>query len=270
MFDKLIVSDATGAEFKPRRGYFLVSTVVVGILFLTAVVVSIFASDYGLGTSGFELADLIPPTEMAAADPEPQRPRTPPTPSNSTSQVPTRQVNMQDVSESPLVPRDVSVTKNAYMSRPDGIYRISDHDSNANVPSGSGRDSTGPGAGGPGDGLTGTAPVAQNETTPDPPVKAPPVKKDIIRSIGVANGKATYLPKPPYPPTAIAVNAQGAVDVQVLIDETGKVVSAHAVSGNQLLRLAAENAAHNARFTPTLLSNVPIKVTGVIVYNFMR
>ena len=38
MFDKLVESDATGAEFKNRSRYFLVSTVVVGILFLTAVV----------------------------------------------------------------------------------------------------------------------------------------------------------------------------------------------------------------------------------------
>ena len=69
---------------------------------------------------------------------------------------------------------------------------------------------------------------------------------------------------------AIAVRAEGSVNVQVMIDESGRVISAKAVSGNPLLRLAAENAARNSRFTPTLLSNVPVKVTGVIVYNFMR
>jgi TonB family protein len=97
-----------------------------------------------------------------------------------------------------------------------------------------------------------------------PPVKHPPV------SIGVANGKATYLPKPPYPATAMAVRAEGKVDVQIMIDEHGKVVSAKAVSGHPLLRNAAEQAAWGAKFTPTLLSNVPVKVTGVIVYNFNR
>ena len=35
---------------------------------------------------------------------------------------------------------------------------------------------------------------------------------------GVLNGKATYLPRPNYPPAAVAVGAAGAVSVQVLID----------------------------------------------------
>jgi TonB family protein len=88
--------------------------------------------------------------------------------------------------------------------------------------------------------------------------------------MGVMNGYATSLPKPNYPAAAKAVNIQGKVDVQILIDETGKVVSAKAVSGNPLLRSAAVTAAWNARFTPTRLSNVPVKVTGVIIYNFSR
>ena len=269
MFDKLIVSDAAGADIKNRRNYFMVSSLVVGVLFLAAVVFSIFASDYSLGKGGFELVELLPPVDMAAAEPEPPRPSTPQTPSHSTSQLPTRQVNMQDVRESPIVPIDFSVVPNTQQSRPPGQYKISSFDSNPDVPNGSGLNTDGPGTGGP-TGLGPNATVAETAPIPDPPVKAPPVKKEIIRSTSILNGKAIYLPKPPYPPTALAVNAQGAVDVQVMIDESGKVVSAHAVSGNGLLRLAAENAARNARFSPTLLSNVPVKVTGVIVYNFMR
>jgi protein TonB len=88
--------------------------------------------------------------------------------------------------------------------------------------------------------------------------------------MGVVNGLAQSLPKPNYPAAALAVNIQGKVDVQVLIDESGRVVSAKAVSGSPMLRQAAEVAARNARFSPTTLSNVPVKVTGVIVYNFTR
>ena len=54
MFDKLIVSDEQGAEFKGRGRYFMVSTVVVGILFVTAVVFSLYAADIGLGSDQFE------------------------------------------------------------------------------------------------------------------------------------------------------------------------------------------------------------------------
>jgi TonB family protein len=60
------------------------------------------------------------------------------------------------------------------------------------------------------------------------------------------------------------------VTVQVTVDETGKVISATAVSGHPLLRAAAVDAARRARFTPTLLTGVPVKVTGMIIYNFNR
>jgi TonB family protein len=86
---------------------------------------------------------------------------------------------------------------------------------------------------------------------------------------GVINGKALSLPKPEYPPAALAVKASGAVNVQVTIDEEGTVVSAAAVSGHPLLRQAAEQAARQAKFSPTKLSGQPVKVTGVIVYNFV-
>lgn len=85
---------------------------------------------------------------------------------------------------------------------------------------------------------------------------------------GVLNGKATNLVKPPYPPAAKAVRASGAVNVQVTIDEQGNVISASAVSGHPLLRASAVQAARASKFSPTILSGTPVKVIGVIVYNF--
>ena len=64
-------------------------------------------------------------------------------------------------------------------------------------------------------------------------------------------------------------NAEGSVSVQVLIDENGDVASAAAVSGHPLLRAAAEQAALQSKFKPTQLSGQPVKVAGVIVYNFV-
>jgi TonB family protein len=89
-------------------------------------------------------------------------------------------------------------------------------------------------------------------------------------SLGVINGKAKNLPVPVYSAAAKAINAAGNVDVQVLIDESGAVVSAKAVSGHPLLREPAERAARGAKFSPTMLSNQPVKVSGVIVYKFKR
>lgn len=94
-----------------------------------------------------------------------------------------------------------------------------------------------------------------------------PVAKQISK--GVVNGSAISLPKPIYPAAARAVKATGAVNVQVVIDEEGNVESANAVSGHPLLRNASEEAARDAKFKPTLLQNTPVRVTGVIIYNFV-
>jgi TonB family protein len=87
---------------------------------------------------------------------------------------------------------------------------------------------------------------------------------------GVLNGKAISLPKPPYPPIARAARASGTVTVQVTIDESGKVISARAIGGHPDLQEAAVKAAYEARFAPTMLSGQPVKVTGVLTYNFVR
>ena len=85
---------------------------------------------------------------------------------------------------------------------------------------------------------------------------------------GVLNGKALSLPPPAYPELARRAGASGVVEVEVVIDVTGKVISAKATSGPGVLRQAAEMAAKLARFGPTLLSGQPMKVSGVITYNF--
>ncbi len=97
--------------------------------------------------------------------------------------------------------------------------------------------------------------------TAEPRVRAP-------ISGGVLNGKAISLPAPEYPVMARQAKASGAVTVQVTVDENGAVISAHAVSGHPLLQAAAVVAARQARFSPTLLMGEPVKVTGIIVYNF--
>lgn len=86
---------------------------------------------------------------------------------------------------------------------------------------------------------------------------------------GVLNGKAIELPKPVYSPIARQAHVSGTVVVQVIIDEKGNVISANAVSGHPLLKAASVEAALGARFSPTKLMGQPVKVTGVITYNFI-
>ena len=77
------------------------------------------------------------------------------------------------------------------------------------------------------------------------------------------------MPAPAYPIIAKQVKAQGPVNVQILVNEQGKVISAQVLSGNPMLLSAAKEAAMRARFTPTLLSGTPVKVQGTIIYNFV-
>jgi TonB family protein len=110
---------------------------------------------------------------------------------------------------------------------------------------------------------------ANNSNMGEPPPPLPGTKPpaDAI-SGGVLNGKAIELPKPAYPAIAKAAHASGTVVVQVVVDESGDVISAQATSGHPLLRASAVAAARQARFTPTKLSGRPVKVSGVLTYNF--
>jgi protein TonB len=119
-----------------------------------------------------------------------------------------------------------------------------------------------------------TPAVSSNQAVPQvnldaepPPTPAPrPILKPV--SGGVLNGTAISLPPPVYPDAAKRMRTSGTVMVEVILDETGKVVSATATTGPTILRDAAVQAALKARFSPTKLSGQPVKVSGVINYKF--
>src|ERR1043166_5702442 len=226
MFDKLIETEPEGANFRDRRAYFLMSSLIVGVLFGTAVVISIYAADYGLGNESLELSMIVAPPDVALPELKPPQPHIAANPSQPQTSLPAK----------PMIVAPMDRTK---IALPPSSTSTTD-----------------------------------NETIRDPPRDTKPVpaeeKPKAPVSIGVANGKATSLPKPPYPAAALAMNIQGTVDVQVMIDESGKVTSAKAVTGSAFFRASAERAAWSAKFTPTYLDAKPVKVTGVIVYNFTR
>jgi TonB family protein len=85
---------------------------------------------------------------------------------------------------------------------------------------------------------------------------------------GILNSKALELPAPKYPATGTQVRVSGQVQVKVLVNETGKVISAEAIFGPELLRASAVEAATRARFPPTVVEGVTVKVSGIITYDF--
>ena len=103
------------------------------------------------------------------------------------------------------------------------------------------------------------------------PTGLPPLMlgDEAMATFGLFPGKSFYKPQPPYPAQARTARAQGQVAVQVVVDEKGDVISAQAISGHSLLRDACERTAKMAKFSPTIICGRPVKVTGVITYNFV-
>ncbi len=106
---------------------------------------------------------------------------------------------------------------------------------------------------------TSQKPTQQQDPTPKKPLSG-----------GVLNGKALILPKPVYPQAAKSFRLTGTVVVEVLIDESGKVISARSLSGPPQLTAAAVQAARLAKFSPTKLSGQPVQVIGTITYSFLQ
>jgi len=87
--------------------------------------------------------------------------------------------------------------------------------------------------------------------------------------VGSLNAKALSMPKAKYPEEARRLRVSGKVTVRVVVDENGKVASAMATDGPLPLRQAAEDAARLATFAPTVQDGVTVKVTGLLVYEFV-
>ena len=261
MFNNLIESSSHRKEFRRRGSFFVVTTITYALMLALTGVASIYAYDARLEEQNYEQVIMMLPTEPAPVTPKPPDP-TKPRDSGARSAIPERAVAMVDVNRPDVKPDGVSVQPNKVQPLPSGPVRITGRDWNSPMPAGSGGSNA--------SGTTVIQPprIILEDEVPPPQPPAPPQKK-IIVSKKVLNSEAVSLPKPLYPPLARQIRLQGQVVVQVLIDERGKVISAQTVRGHDLLTLAAKNAALQARFTPTMIGDQPVKVSGVIIYNFV-
>ena len=86
--------------------------------------------------------------------------------------------------------------------------------------------------------------------------------------VGVVDRKAVFKPAPVLTPLAKLAGIHSAVAVSVLIDESGKVLTAQAVAGHPLYRQSAMEAACRTRFSPTPIDGPPFGMSGVLTYEF--
>jgi TonB family protein len=97
-----------------------------------------------------------------------------------------------------------------------------------------------------------------------------PAPKMIRRSGDVLQNSAINRVMPVYPEAARSARVSGPVTVEVTVDEEGNVVAAHAISGPDLLKDAAVNAARRWKWMPTRMDRTRVKVVGTITLNFQR
>jgi periplasmic protein TonB len=258
MFDNLVESSSHKQDIS-RKGSFLAATAIIyTVLIVAFFVAGIFWYDAHLGEMELELTTLVAPVPVPQQQKEPEQ-KEEAKPVKTEQNVDVRRELIADVTRTELVPKEVSAKASDVPPVRRGVTTVlgtSDSSSAAPMPAG------------PGSGTVTTTGTKVNIEEPPPPEAKPTPPRAPI-SGGVLNGKAISLPKPAYPPIARAAHASGTVVVQVLIDENGNVVSAKAVSGHPLLQAVAVGAARQARFSPTKLSGQPVKVTGVIQYNFV-
>ena len=253
MFDSLV--ESSGKRKDKRTGlFFLITSLIYAVVLTTLGVLTIFWFNPGLTDALNVETMLAPPPPPAAAPPPP----------------PAQKVVQQKVVEAPTTftpptkPPEKIPPASEVKSRPVVVAQASQ-----GVPGGV------PGGvvGGVPGGIPGASGAGEPPPPPPPPPKpeptpTPPPPKKINVSGGVLQGSALRKVQPPYPPIAKAAHASGAVQVQVTISEEGRVIEAAAISGHPLLREAAVNAARQWSFRPTMLSGVPVKVQGILTFNF--
>ncbi len=261
MLTELVESSSHHREFKRRGSFFLFTLASYVLLLIVAGVVSIVAYEAQLVDRTTEtVLTMLPPRDISPSEPI----RTGTTlggghgggGNNSGSAGAKERMATVDY---PEAPDTISTSPNPGLPNPNQI-RLGDGGPGFGDGPGKGE------PGGEGGALTGIPIVIElDERPPTPKFQKPP---QVIRK-NVINSEAISLPKPPYPPLALRTGIKGPVSIQVLIDETGKVISAKPLSGSPLLVHAAVTAAYKARFSPTFIGDQPVRVSGVITYNFV-
>jgi periplasmic protein TonB len=273
MFDSLVESGSHKDDLARKGSFFLGTFAIYAVILLALGVLSVYLYNESLPSDNLELMTMVAPVPVQnqpEQQPE-QKQEAKPAEATQERQVATRTEFIASSLDPTKVPEKVSAVASKVPPVPPGGAVLGKTNTTPVGGNTGPIGPVGPGTGGTGTG-TGAPVVVSNDDEPPPPPKPTPTPVPKPRapiSGGVLNGKAISKPQPAYPAIAKAARASGTVTVQVTVDESGKVVSARAAGGHPLLQQAAVQAAYQARFSPTLLSGQPVKVNGVITYNFV-
>lgn len=255
MFDKLV--ESTRNNGKGRGKFFVATSLIYGFSLLALAVLTIIWAN-PTPVEAYNAAIMLAP------------PPVPPAPAPLEKTVSTAK-EAPEIFIPPVKPPD------KIMEATKVTPRISGKQNTIVVPGGiNAGGSTGPGTGVPlsfGD-LKEAPPPPAPTPVPTPkatptPAPTPEAKKILPVTSTMLQSKALRKIQPAYPTIAKTIKAQGAVPVQITISEEGTVIEATPMGGHPTLRDAARQAALQWVFSPTVLNGKPMKVTGIISFNFI-
>jgi len=273
MFNSLVESGSHRADLRRRGKFFLGATAFYAVLLAATGVGSIYAYNVRIeDASELEVLAVMRFSPAEARHEPARREESRPAANNREQQFATRtdiSINTPYHSDrvAPEDAKDISARTPVRISSFNSDPKVVGGPANPRYGDGHGDDNRRVGPTVEDNGTTVPPPPARVTPTPAP---APPRESKPVRlSSEILVGKATSKPAPQYPTIAKAAGVQGPVVVQVLIDERGSVVSAKVTSGHPLLQQAALQTAYKWKFSPTVLTGTPVKVTGVVTYNFV-
>ena len=112
--------------------------------------------------------------------------------------------------------------------------------------------------------LPGSADVSE---PPAPQKLATPSARQSLTRVPI-QGEPIRRVKATYPEFAKAAGMNGEVAIEIVVDESGKVISATPISGPMVLRQAALSAALGWRYPPTIVDGFPTQAVGTIRFRF--
>jgi len=101
------------------------------------------------------------------------------------------------------------------------------------------------------------------------PVNVPRPSNDVVKiSQGVSEGLVLKRVPPRYPPQALQLHKEGAVQVQATVTKAGDISNIKVLSGDPMLARAAEDAVRQWKYKPYYLNGEPVDIQTQITVNF--
>lgn len=111
-------------------------------------------------------------------------------------------------------------------------------------------------------------PLVRGPSASLPSLPKPTEAQPVVRGGIVSPPRLLHSVQPAYPALAMSNHVEGDVQIQTLIDQTGKVISAKVLSGPALLRNAATDAVKQWRYSPATLDGKPTSMEYRVTVSF--